>query len=64
MLGVGCWMFGGEIEKHPFLQVPTLGFSAEGSFKRSDFGMPAGYVGDDATIKFDGEFVQEVAPTA
>lgn len=56
--------FGGEIEKHPFLQVPTLGFSAEGSFKRSDFGMPAGYVGDEATIKFDGEFIQEVAPAA
>lgn len=56
--------FGGEIEKHPFLQVPTLGFSAEGTFKRTDFGMALGYVGDEVTIKFDGEFIQEVAPAA
>lgn len=56
--------FGGEIEKHPFMQVPALGFSAEGSFKRSDFGQPAGFVGDDVVIKFDGEFIQEVAAAA
>jgi polyisoprenoid-binding protein YceI len=53
--------FNGEIDKHPFMQVPAIGFSAEGSFKRSDFGQPAGFVGDDVTIKFDGEFIQEAA---
>lgn len=56
--------FNGEIEKHPFLQVPTLGFAAEGTFKRTDFGMAVGYVGDEVTIKFDGEFIQEAAPAA
>ena len=56
--------FGGEIEKHPFMQVPTLGFAAEGKFKRSDFGMPVGPVGDETTIRFDGEFLQQVAPAA
>ena len=56
--------FNGEIEKHPFMQVPAIGFAAEGSFKRSDFGQPAGFVGDDVTIKFDGEFIQEAAAAA
>ncbi|MNE38200.1 hypothetical protein D3C80_1320900 [compost metagenome] len=56
--------FGGEIEKHPFMQVPTIGFAAEGKFKRSDFGMPVGPVGDETTIRFDGEFLQQVAPAA
>ena len=56
--------FNGEIEKHPFMQVPTLGFAAEGKFKRSDFGMPVGPVGDETTIRFDGEFLQQVAPAA
>ena len=56
--------FNGEIEKHPFMQVPAIGFSAEGTFKRSDFGQPAGFVGDDVTIKFDGEFIQAAAPAA
>lgn len=56
--------FGGEIEKHPFMQVPAIGFAAEGSFKRSDFGMPVGPVGDDVTIRFDGEFIKEAAPAA
>lgn len=56
--------FGGEIEKHPFMQVPAIGFAAEGSFKRSDFGMPVGPVGDEVTIRFDGEFIKEAAPAA
>lgn len=56
--------FGGEIEKHPFMQVPTLGFAAEGKFKRTDFGMALGPVGDEVTIRFDGEFLQQVAPAA
>lgn len=56
--------FGGEIEQHPFMQVPAIGFAAEGSFKRSDFGMPVGPVGDEVTIRFDGEFIKEAAPAA
>ena len=56
--------FNGEIEKHPFMQVPAIGFAAEGKFKRSDFGMPVGPVGDETTIRFDGEFLQQVAPAA
>ena len=56
--------FNGEIEKHPFMQVPTLGFAAEGKFKRTDFGMALGPVGDEVTIRFDAEFLQQVAPAA
>ncbi len=55
----------GELEKHPFLGVPALGFAAEGHFKRSDFGQKfAGPLGDDVTIRFDGEFLQQVKPAA
>ncbi|WP_312686159.1 YceI family protein [Brevundimonas nasdae] len=56
--------FNGEIERHPFAQVPAVGFAAEGSFKRSDFGMAVGPVGDEVTIRFDGEFIQKAAPAA
>jgi len=55
--------FNGEIEKHPFMQVPAIGFAAEGRFKRTDFGMAAGPVGDEVTVRFDGEFLKE-APAA
>lgn len=54
--------FNGELERHPFAGVPAIGFAAEGSFKRSDFGMAVGPVGDDVTIRFDGEFLKEAAP--
>ncbi|VXB43445.1 YceI family protein [Brevundimonas sp. G8] len=56
--------FNGEIERHPFAQVPAVGFAAEGKFKRSDFGMAVGPVGDEVTIRFDGEFIQRAAPAA
>lgn len=57
--------FVGELESHPFLQVPAVGFSAEGTFKRSEFGMTVSPgVGDDITIAFDGEFVRQTAPAA
>lgn len=58
--------FNGEIESHPFLQVPAIGFAAEGTFKRTDFGMALGYVGDEVTIRFDGEFLKQAdaAPAA
>lgn len=51
--------FVGELEKHPFVQRPAIGFSATGSFKRSDFGMPVGFVGDEVTIQFNGEFIKK-----
>lgn len=57
-------VFGGELEQHPFMPVPAIGFSAEGSFKRTDFGMPLGPVGDEVTIRFDAEFIKEAAPAA
>ncbi|WP_297801341.1 YceI family protein [uncultured Brevundimonas sp.] len=58
--------FNGEIESHPFLQVPAIGFAAEGTFKRTDFGMALGYVGDEVTVRFDGEFLKQAdaAPAA
>lgn len=56
--------FIGEIAQHPFLKVPAIGFKAEGTFKRTDFGMVLGPVGDEATIRFDGEFIKEAAPAA
>lgn len=49
----------GGLEKHPFAPGAAAGFSAEGSFKRSDFGMPASGVGDVATVRFNGEFIQQ-----
>ncbi len=58
--------FIGDLESHPFMSVPAIGFAAEGRFKRTDFGMALGPVGDEVTIRFDGEFVQQVeaAPAA
>jgi polyisoprenoid-binding protein YceI len=56
--------FNGEIERHPFAQVPAIGFAAEGKFKRSEFGMGVGPLGDEITIRFDGEFIQKAAPVA
>lgn len=56
--------FNGEIESHPFLQVPAIGFAAEGTFKRTDFGMALGYVGDEVTVRFDGEFIKQADAAA
>lgn len=53
--------FGGDLAKHPMANVPAIGFGAEGVIKRSDFGvapnLPAFAVGDDVTIRFQGEFM-------
>ena len=46
------------------MPAPAIGFSAEGKFKRTDFGMALGPVGDEVTIRFDAEFIKEVAPAA
>lgn len=47
-----------KVGRNPFNKIPTLGFSATGSLKRSDFGMAAAVplIGDTVTITLDVEF--------
>lgn len=55
----------GQVAEHPRFKAPALGFSATGTFKRSAFGMDIGvgkFLGDDVTVAFDGELVQQVTP--
>ncbi len=56
--------FSGETDAHPFAKVPAIGFSATGTFKRSDFGLdyllPA-IVGDDVKVQIEGDFIQKPA---
>lgn len=56
--------FSGETASHYFAKVPAVGFSATGTFKRSDFGfdylLPA-VVGDDVQVEIEGDFIQKVA---
>lgn len=50
--------FNGAYEKQPFSQKPALGFSANGTIKRSDWGFST-YVpniGDDVQIQIEAEF--------
>lgn len=55
----------GSYAEHPFSGKGAIGFSAQGQFKRSDFGMDhlvkPGIVGDLVTVRFDGELHQVVA---
>lgn len=57
--------FSGEAASHPFSKVPAVGFSATGTFKRSDFGvgshLPASIVGDEVKFQIEGDFIQKVA---
>ncbi len=55
--------FSGETASHPFSKVPAIGFSAAGTFKRSDFGLDylAGMVGDDVSVQIEGDFIQKGA---
>ena len=52
----------GSMAKHPFTGAGVIGFSAQGSFERSRFGMThlveTGAVGDEVRIVFEGEFKQ------
>ncbi len=54
----------GSLAAHPFSKTGALGLSASTTFKRSDFGMDylvkPGFVGDDVTLMFNGEFHQIV----
>ncbi|MGG7519176.1 YceI family protein [Allorhizobium undicola] len=49
----------GALDSHPFAGVPAVAFAAEGTFDRTTFGQPVGFVGKDVTIRFDGEFIQD-----
>jgi polyisoprenoid-binding protein YceI len=46
---------------HPFRKVPALGFSAVGSFKRSDFGSTdlQGPIGDEVKLRIEAEFLKK-----
>ncbi len=46
---------------HPFRKIPAVGFSATGSFKRSDFGSTAlqGPIGDEITVMIEAEFFKK-----
>ncbi len=43
----------------PRVQKHKVGFQATGSFKRSDFGMEAGPVGDEVKLQINAEFAQK-----
>jgi polyisoprenoid-binding protein YceI len=46
---------------HPFRKIPVVGFTATGSFKRSDFGSTVlqGPVGDEITVVVEAEFFKK-----
>lgn len=50
--------FNGAAKPGGFIKVPTIGFSATGSFKRSEFGLTYGVpaVGDDITMQIEAEY--------
>ncbi len=52
----------GQAAEHPFTKAPALGFEAEGTIKRSDYGIATegglnGALGDAVEIEFNGEFM-------
>lgn len=56
--------FAGETPSHPFSKAPAIGFSATGTFKRSDFGLAyllPSIVGDEVKVDIEGDFVQKPA---
>jgi polyisoprenoid-binding protein YceI len=57
--------FAGENPSHPMAKGPAIGFSATGSFKRSDYGLSylvqQGMVGDDVSFAIEGDFLQKPA---
>lgn len=50
----------GAMPQHPYAKVPAVGFQAEGSVKRSDFGFEylVPYVGDDVSFVIEAEFIK------
>jgi polyisoprenoid-binding protein YceI len=57
--------FDGETAEHAFAKVPAVGFSATGTFKRSDFNLashlPAAAVGDEIIVSIEGDFIQKAS---
>ncbi len=56
--------FAGETASHPFSKAPAIGFSATGTFKRSDFGLDyllPSIVGDEVKVDIEGDFIQKTA---
>ena len=53
--------FNGAMEKQPFSEKPTLGFSASGSLKRSDWGMTIHMpnLGDEVMLLIEAEFAKD-----
>lgn len=50
----------GTLESHPYAKIPAVGFHAEGTLKRSEFGFDhlIPYVADDVHFVFEGEFLK------
>ncbi len=50
----------GTLAEHPYAKVPAVGFHAEGSIKRSEFGFGylIPYVGDDVSFVIEAEFLK------
>ena len=51
---------GGSLAAHPYAKVPAVGFHAEGTVKRSEFGFDhlVPYVGDEITFEIEAEFIK------
>jgi polyisoprenoid-binding protein YceI len=64
--------YGGSMAQHPYTRAGAIGFTARGTFNRSEFGSrfglaqgdQPGFLGDAVTIEFAGEFQQQAAPAA
>ena len=58
--------FNGELESHPFMKVPVIGFNASGVIKPSEYGVNlyGGALGDAVTIRFSGEFLHKAEKSA
>jgi len=50
----------GAMAAHPYAKVPAVGFHAEGTIKRSEFGFDhlVPYVGDDVSFAIEAEFIK------
>jgi polyisoprenoid-binding protein YceI len=56
--------FAGETDARPFAKAPAIGFSAAGTFKRSEFGLDdllPSIVGDALNVQIEGDFIQKPA---
>jgi polyisoprenoid-binding protein YceI len=56
--------FAGETDARPFAKAPAIGFSAIGTFKRSEFGLDdllPSTVGDAVHVQIESDFNQKPA---